>query len=215
MSAAGKQRLNKAAKRSHRPSPNGQADLHADVAAVEGCSGQLTQADGISVCPLRRPGTDPPREVSGRSSQLWPTRQPNPQPQATPWPVGRGWAGRLAGRMVSWPILLSVGRVGAEPTRSRGAVGPDRHSRATVCAWPVDRVRQFGDRNQRRQLMPIAPSRLAKSIGTLTDLHPDQDLAATLQQAGRPGGQAAVRRRRRWGHAGRHRRPAALGQRLR
>jgi GAF domain-containing protein len=31
--------------------------------------------------------------------------------------------------------------------------------------------------------MPIDPSMLAKSIGTLTDLHPDQDLAATLQQA--------------------------------
>jgi GAF domain-containing protein len=31
--------------------------------------------------------------------------------------------------------------------------------------------------------MPIDPAMLAKSIGTLTDLHPDQDLAATLQQA--------------------------------
>jgi GAF domain-containing protein len=31
--------------------------------------------------------------------------------------------------------------------------------------------------------MPIDPSMLAKSIGTLTDLHPDQDLAATLQQS--------------------------------
>jgi GAF domain-containing protein len=31
--------------------------------------------------------------------------------------------------------------------------------------------------------MPIDPSMLAKSIGTLTDLHPDQDLAATLQEA--------------------------------
>jgi GAF domain-containing protein len=31
--------------------------------------------------------------------------------------------------------------------------------------------------------MPIDPSMLAKSIGTLTDLHPDQDLTATLQQA--------------------------------
>jgi hypothetical protein len=28
--------------------------------------------------------------------------------------------------------------------------------------------------------MPIDPSMLAKSIGTLTDLHPDQDLPATL-----------------------------------
>jgi GAF domain-containing protein len=32
-------------------------------------------------------------------------------------------------------------------------------------------------------LMPIDPSMLAKSIGTLTDLHPDQDLPATLHQA--------------------------------
>jgi GAF domain-containing protein len=31
--------------------------------------------------------------------------------------------------------------------------------------------------------MPIDPSMLAKSIGTLTDLQPQQDLAATLQQA--------------------------------
>jgi GAF domain-containing protein len=31
--------------------------------------------------------------------------------------------------------------------------------------------------------MPIDPSMLAKSIGTLTDLHPDQDLVATLHQA--------------------------------
>jgi GAF domain-containing protein len=31
--------------------------------------------------------------------------------------------------------------------------------------------------------MPIDPGMLAKSIGTLTDLHPDQDLPATLQQA--------------------------------
>ena len=30
--------------------------------------------------------------------------------------------------------------------------------------------------------MPIDPSMLAKSIGTLTDPHPDQDLPATLQQ---------------------------------
>jgi hypothetical protein len=31
--------------------------------------------------------------------------------------------------------------------------------------------------------MPIDPAMLAKSIGTLTDLHPEQDLAATVQQA--------------------------------
>jgi GAF domain-containing protein len=60
-----------------------------------------------------------------------------------------------------------------------GLIGTQGHHRA----WPVDRVRQFGDRNQRHTLMPIDPSMLAKSIGTLTDLHPDQDLPATLQQA--------------------------------
>src|SRR5918995_1256730 len=31
--------------------------------------------------------------------------------------------------------------------------------------------------------MPIDPSMLAKSIGTLADLHPEHDLAATLHQA--------------------------------
>ncbi len=31
--------------------------------------------------------------------------------------------------------------------------------------------------------MPIDPSMLAKSIGTLTDLHPERELAETLQQA--------------------------------
>jgi len=33
-------------------------------------------------------------------------------------------------------------------------------------AWPVDRVRQFGDRSKGTP-MPIGPSMLAKSIGTL------------------------------------------------
>jgi hypothetical protein len=31
--------------------------------------------------------------------------------------------------------------------------------------------------------MPIDPADLAKSIGALTDLHPEQDLAATMQEA--------------------------------
>jgi hypothetical protein len=31
--------------------------------------------------------------------------------------------------------------------------------------------------------MPIDPAMLAKSIGTLTDLQPEQDLVLTLQQA--------------------------------
>src|SRR5215217_100220 len=39
-------------------------------------------------------------------------------------------------------------------------------------AWPVDRVRQFGDRTE-APTMPIDPSMLAKSIGTLTDLDPN------------------------------------------
>jgi hypothetical protein len=49
-------------------------------------------------------------------------------------------------------------------------------------AWPVDRVRQFGDRKEGRT-MPIDPALLAMSIATLTDLDPEQDLAATLEQA--------------------------------
>jgi hypothetical protein len=49
-------------------------------------------------------------------------------------------------------------------------------------AWPVDRVRQFGDRKE-GQTMPIDPALLAKSIATLTDLHPERDLAGTLEQA--------------------------------
>jgi GAF domain-containing protein len=61
----------------------------------------------------------------------------------------------------------------------KGLIGTQGHHRA----WPVDRVRQFGDRTQRHTLMPIDPSMLAKSIGTLADLDPEQDLAATLHQA--------------------------------
>jgi len=49
-------------------------------------------------------------------------------------------------------------------------------------AWPVDRVRQFGDRSK-GEAMPIDPSMLAKSIATLTDLDPQRDLVATLDQA--------------------------------
>jgi putative methionine-R-sulfoxide reductase with GAF domain len=49
-------------------------------------------------------------------------------------------------------------------------------------AWPVDRVRQFGDRTK-AHAMPIDPARLARSIATLTDLDPERDLTSTLQQA--------------------------------
>jgi putative methionine-R-sulfoxide reductase with GAF domain len=49
-------------------------------------------------------------------------------------------------------------------------------------AWPVDRVRQFGDRKE-GQTMPIDAALLATSIATLTDLDPQRDLAATLEQA--------------------------------
>jgi putative methionine-R-sulfoxide reductase with GAF domain len=48
-------------------------------------------------------------------------------------------------------------------------------------AWPVDRVRQFGDRTKGTP-MPIDPATLAKSIATLTDLDPQRGLAATLVQ---------------------------------
>jgi GAF domain/ANTAR domain len=58
-----------------------------------------------------------------------------------------------------------------------GLIGTQGHPRA----WPVDRVRQFGDRTQ-RHAMPIDPATLAKSIATLTDLDPQRDLAATLEQ---------------------------------
>jgi hypothetical protein len=39
-------------------------------------------------------------------------------------------------------------------------------------AWPVDRVRQFGDREEDK-LMPIDPVLLAKTIGALADLDPN------------------------------------------
>ena len=61
--------------------------------------------------------------------------------------------------------------------------------------------------------MPIDPAMLAKSIATLTDLEPEQDLPATLQQAVMAAKQLfavdAV-----WDHARRHRRRVALGQRF-
>jgi GAF domain len=60
-----------------------------------------------------------------------------------------------------------------------GLIGTQGH----LLAWPVDRVRQFGDRTQRHPPMPINPSMLATSIATLTDLDPEQDLTATLEQA--------------------------------
>jgi GAF domain-containing protein len=59
-----------------------------------------------------------------------------------------------------------------------GLIGTQGHRHA----WPVDRVRQFGDRTE-GTAMPIDPSMLAKSIGTLTDLDPTRDLVATVQQA--------------------------------
>jgi hypothetical protein len=51
------------------------------------------------------------------------------------------------------------------------------YTRAVVVS---DRLaRQFGDRTEGMP-MPIDPSMLAKSIGTLTDLDPQPDLAKTL-----------------------------------
>ena len=62
-------------------------------------------------------------------------------------------------------------------------ISPEERLRIAMARqWPVDRVRQFGDRSQ-RHTMPIDPAMLAKSIGTLTDLQPEQDLPATLHQA--------------------------------
>jgi len=49
-------------------------------------------------------------------------------------------------------------------------------------AWPVDRVRQFGDRTKGTHHAD-RPRTLARSIATLTDLDPERDLAATLEQA--------------------------------
>jgi transcriptional regulator with GAF, ATPase, and Fis domain len=59
-----------------------------------------------------------------------------------------------------------------------GLIGTQGH----LVAWPVDRVRQFGDREE-HQLMPIDPALLATSIGTLADLEPEPDLPASLQRA--------------------------------
>jgi transcriptional regulator with GAF, ATPase, and Fis domain len=59
-----------------------------------------------------------------------------------------------------------------------GLIGTPGHQ----LAWPVDRVRQFGDREEGKP-MPIDPALLATSIGVLTDLDPERDLPATLQRA--------------------------------
>ena len=48
-------------------------------------------------------------------------------------------------------------------------------------AWPVDRVRQFGDRTK-APTDADRPGTLAHSIAALTDLDPGRDLAATLDQ---------------------------------
>jgi hypothetical protein len=60
-----------------------------------------------------------------------------------------------------------------------GLIGTPGHH---LGAWPVDRVRQFGDRTGRPP-DAVDPSRLANRLGTLSDLDPDQDPAATLHQA--------------------------------
>lgn len=50
--------------------------------------------------------------------------------------------------------------------------------------WSAAEHRGITDQDHpKAHLLPIDPSMLAKSIGTLTDLHPEQDLPATLQQA--------------------------------
>jgi GAF domain-containing protein len=84
---------------------------------------------------------------------------------------------------------------GLIPVAAAGGTGPSPHDdtvgllgligtpgQGHRLAWPVDRVRQFGDRKKGRT-MPIDPALLAKSIATLTDLNPATDLATTLEQA--------------------------------
>jgi GAF domain-containing protein len=85
--------------------------------------------------------------------------------------------------MLTGPIpVAAVGGTGPSPHDDcvglLGLIGTPGH----CLAWPVDRVRQFGDRKEGRT-MPIDPALLAKSIATLTDLDPKRDLAATLEQA--------------------------------
>src|SRR5215216_7345490 len=94
------------------------AGAHSSLSGVEGCSGQLTQADGIWVCSLRRPGTSPPREVSGRSSHQRSSPATDcPTPEVT---------GRRLGIILIRPVpVMLSGGIGGEPTRLRGAVGPD------------------------------------------------------------------------------------------
>jgi GAF domain-containing protein len=108
------------------------------------------------------------------------SRLPGRQPPSA-W-AGPSYARRPARRMVG---LLVPGPfwsgIGVEPTRLvglLGLIGTQGHP----LAWPVDRVRQFGDRSKGTR-MPIDPAMLAKSIGSLNDLDPTRDLVATLQQA--------------------------------
>src|SRR5215211_4666150 len=77
---------------------------------------------------------------------------------------------------------LRLGGIGGEPTRLRGAVGPDRHPGPSTLPGLLTGFASSAT-GPKGAFMPIDPSMLAKSIGTLTDLHPDQDLPATLQQA--------------------------------
>jgi GAF domain len=85
--------------------------------------------------------------------------------------------------MVSWPIpAAGIEGIGVEPTRLRGAVGPDRHPRAIVVPGLLTGFASSAT-GRKGTLMPIDLAVLAKSIGTLTGQDPQQDLAATLRQA--------------------------------
>src|SRR5829696_2177807 len=64
----------------------------------------------------------------------------------------------------------------------RGAVGPDRHPRAIIVPGLLTGFASSAT-GAKAQRMPIDPSMLAKSIGTLNDLDPTRDLPATLHQA--------------------------------
>src|SRR5215211_3890245 len=101
-------------------------------------------------------------------------RQPTGQPRGDR-PPARDYPGQAGFRPV-------VGRNRCKPTRPRGAVGPDRHPRAILVPGLLTGFASSAT-GTKGTLMPIDPSMLAKSIGTLTDLQPQQDLVLTLQQA--------------------------------
>src|SRR5215218_4243379 len=136
-------------------------------------SGRRIPWTSISVCRRGRPEEDRRASARPASSRIHVTvgLKAHPRP-----PAVRG--------MLTGPIpVAAITGIGRSPhDDSVGLLGligtPGQGHRL---AWPVDRVRQFGDRKEGRT-MPIDPALLAKSIATLTDLDPQRDLAATLEQ---------------------------------